>query len=244
MNDMSEFPRFLHAGEHALLIELGEVISPHVNKKTTNLAQTLLRTLPLGATAVIPGYCSVLIEYDPLQTDAAALKQHVRQQLDSLDSTSSIRRRWHIPVAYGGEYGIDLEFVAQTHGISTEEVIYRHSSPIYRVYMVGFLPGLAYLGELDPLLHTPRRATPRTITPAGSINLGGAQTLIASVPGPSGWHLLGRTPVQVFNLNRPTVFMLNQGDEILFQPIAHSDFYRLANALSAHQGMPEPEVLI
>ena len=111
-------------------------------------------------------------------------------------------RLWRIPVVYGGEFGIDLESVAAHHGITTGELIRRHSAPAYRVYMMGFLPGFAYLGGLDPSLAISRRENPRLKTPAGTISIGGIQALVASLEAPSGWHLLGRTPVRNFMAER------------------------------------------
>lgn len=238
------FPRFLPSGEHGLLIELGQAITPEINQKTIALAQQLQNSSITGVMAIVPSYCSVFVEYDPLLLTLSALQQQVLLVLQApLSHSLAQPRRWRVPVAYGGDYGIDLDEIADHHHISTDELIKRHCSKHYRVYMVGFMPGLAYLGELDPSLHTPRRNTPRLQTPAGSINIGGAQTLIASVSGPSGWHLLGRTPVRVFSPNRNPIFMLRPGDEVIFDPIAHRDFSRVEEALEQRYGMPLPELL-
>jgi KipI family sensor histidine kinase inhibitor len=127
-----------------------------------------------------------------------------------------------VPVVYGGEFGIDLDDVAARHGLDPAEVVARHAAPEYRVYMIGFAPGYAYLGGLDPALATPRRETPRMRTPAGTIAVGGVQASVASIEAPSGWHLLGRTPVRAFMPGRDPVFLLRPGDRVRFEPVPAS----------------------
>jgi KipI family sensor histidine kinase inhibitor len=130
-------------------------------------------------------------------------------------------------VTYGEGLGEDLDHVAALHGLTIDEVIRHHSQAEYRVYMIGFAPGFAYLGGLPDLLHTPRRIDPRQRTPAGSISIGGVQAAISSVEGPSGWHLLGRTPLRTFDLAREDPFLLKPGDRVRFQPITQAEFLRL-----------------
>jgi KipI family sensor histidine kinase inhibitor len=142
---------------------------------------------------------------------------------------------------YGGDFGIDLEDVAARHGISSAELISKHSSPTYRVYMIGFLPGFSYLGGLDPAIATPRRESPRTDTPAGTISIGGVQALVASIAAPSGWHLLGRTPVRTFMPGRDPTFLLGPGDRVRFEAIPASRWDALDRA--AASGDPVAEVI-
>jgi KipI family sensor histidine kinase inhibitor len=127
-------------------------------------------------------------------------------------------------VAYGGEHGIDLEDVAKTLGMTPEEVVARHVAGDYQVAMIGFTPGWSYLSGLDHLLHLPRRHDPRLLTPAGTISIGGVQTGIQCIAGPTGWHLLGRTPVRTYQLHRNPIFLLEPGDRITFSAIDATTF--------------------
>jgi 5-oxoprolinase (ATP-hydrolysing) subunit B len=158
---------------------------------------------------------------------------------EDLPDEPSEGRVWRIPVVYGGEFGIDLDDVAERHGLTPSQVIDRHSAPIYRVYMIGFVPGYAYLGGLDPVLATPRRATPRLTTPAGTISIGGIQAVVASIEAPSGWHLLGRTPVRSYMLDRDPVFLIEAGDRVKFDPIERSRWDELDRAAAAGEVVAE-----
>ena len=148
-------------------------------------------------------------------------------------------RAWQVPVAYGGEHGIDLAEMAAERGITEAELVRRHAAPTYRVYMIGFQPGFAYLGGLDPALAKPRRTDPRPRTPAGSISIGGVQTAVASVEAPSGWHLIGRTPALPFRLGRDPVFLFQAGDSVRFEPISPEAVEALATLATAGEPVAE-----
>ena len=138
---------------------------------------------------------------------------------------------------------MDMEFMAETHKMSVEEVIRIHSEAEYRVYMIGFAPGFAYLGGLPEALHTPRRVNPRLMVPARSISLGGIQAAIYSYPAPSGWHILGQTPVRTFDLNRDEPFLLKTGDCIRFLPVSRSEYDRLDAMAERGDIIAEREVI-
>ena len=125
-------------------------------------------------------------------------------------------RRWRIPVSYGGEHGIDLEDVAKTLDTTADDIVARHVAGDYRVAMIGFSPGWSYLSGLDPTLQISRRQSPRLSTPAGTISIGGVQTGIQCLAGPSGWHQLGRTAVRTYQLHRDPTFLLEPGDAVSF----------------------------
>ena len=131
-----------------------------------------------------------------------------------------------IPVCYGGELGPDLDDVARQHQITAQDVIDLHSGAVYLVYMVGFMPGFAYMGGLPAQLATPRRATPRTAVPAGTVGIGGSQTGVYPLESPGGWNLIGRTPVKVFEIAREPATLLTTGDRARFVPISARDFER------------------
>jgi 5-oxoprolinase (ATP-hydrolysing) subunit B len=236
----SDAPRLLPCGDAALVVQFGEEIDPALNARVLALDARVAQGLP-GVIETVPTYRSLLVHYDPTATDYRSLGDALLAMCADLSDTPAEGRLWRIPVVYGGRFGIDLESVAAHHGISTDELIRRHSAPIYRVYMMGFLPGFAYLGGLDPSIAISRRESPRIMTPAGTISIGGIQALVASLEAPSGWHLLGRTPVRNFMAERDPVFILEAGDRVRFEPIAASEWARLDAAAAA--GKPVAEVI-
>lgn len=148
------------------------------------------------------------------------------------DAPSSSTRRWRIPVLYGGASGEDLETVAALHGLTTDEVVDLHTGADYRVYMIGFMPGFAYLGGLPEAVHTSRRTNPRQKTPPRSISIGGRQAAVSPpIEVPSGWHLLGQTPVRVYDPRRAEQpFLLKSGDRVRFERIGQTEYDRLCQA--------------
>jgi KipI family sensor histidine kinase inhibitor len=144
-----------------------------------------------------------------------------------------------VPVVYGGAFGIDLEAVAERAGMTPAEVIARHSAGDYRVYMLGFLPGYTYLGGLDPKLATPRRQDPRLETPSGTVAIGGIQTGIQCITAPSGWNLLGRTPVRTYHPHRDPIFLIEPGDHVSFFPVPESEWDALDRAAEAGDPVAE-----
>lgn len=239
----NEAPRILMAGDCTLLVEFANRIDADTNARVLALAQALRaqQRKTQGLLGVVPAYRSLSIHFDPLTISHAQVREVIADCLDTLAVASNAApRRWDVPVCYGGAHGEDLHALAQHHQLDPAQVIERHRAPVYRVFMVGFMPGFAYLGGLDPVLHTPRRAMPRAHTPAGSVNIGGQQTAIASVPGPSGWHLIGRTPWRSFDLRHAQPFLFEAGDEIVFTPISEDEFARI-DALHADPGYrPQP----
>lgn len=236
-------PRIVAAGDSTLLVEFADRIDAETNARVLALAQALRDNLrkTRGLSSVVPAYRSLAVGFDPLVIGHGAVRDLIARSLDaSACAPAPAPRRWEVPVCYGGEHGEDLQALAAQHQLDAAQVIARHTAPVYRVYMVGFLPGFAYLGGLDPVLHTPRRAMPRAHTPAGSINIGGQQTAIASVPGPSGWHLIGRTPWRSFDLRHDNPFLFEAGDEIVFTPIDEAAFERIAALQDDPSQRPRP----
>jgi KipI family sensor histidine kinase inhibitor len=238
-------PRILPCGDAALAVEFGSTIDPRLNARVLALDARIGAAPPAGDLAAIvetvPTYRSLLVHYDPVATSFERLSDALLGLSQDLPDEPGIGRLWRIPVVYGGSFGIDLEDVADRHGLTPAQVIDKHAAPIYRVYMIGFVPGYAYLGGLDPALATPRRETPRLKTPAGTISIGGIQAVVASIEAPSGWHLLGRTPVRSFMLGRNPVFLLEAGDRVMFDPIDASRWDELDRNAAA--GEPVAEVI-
>ena len=220
---------FLQCGEGALTVHLGDGIDPAINRRVTALQGAIGSAGLRGITDLIPAYADLTVCYDCTVISAKALQRQLRRLLDSLSVAGQDRRRvFRLPVCYGGDYGPDLDFVCHHSGLSAQEVIALHSAPDYLIYMLGFLPGFAYLGGLDPRLHTPRLDSPRTCIPAGSVGIGGAQTGVYPLASPGGWQLLGRTPVSVFDRQRQEPILL-----VHFVPISPAEYEEIARAVAA-----------
>jgi KipI family sensor histidine kinase inhibitor len=232
-------PRILPCGDAALSVEFSHEIDPAVNARVLAFDARLSGAVA-GVLETVPTYRSLLVHYDPAEVDFQSLSKALLDLARDLPVSPRDGRLWRIPVVYGGEFGIDLEDTARRHGLSSADLIRRHAAPVYRVYMNGFLPGFSYLGGLDPSIATPRRENPRVRTPAGTISIGGAQALVTSIEAPSGWHLLGRTPMRNFMLGRDPVFILEPGDRVLFEPIGPERWEALDRAAAAGDLVAEP----
>ena len=204
-------------GDRALLVELGDDVDLKTNNRVREFFVSI-KTDPLeGVLETIPSYRSLLLIFDPLKTTLSLLQNRIQQLLQTLDpSQLPDPRKIEIPVVYGSEYGPDLEWVAGYHGITPDEVIRLHTAHAYHVYMIGFMPGFPYMGELPKTLITPRRETPRTVVPRGSVALAQAQTGIYSTQSPGGWQIIGRTPLMLFDSERWPPALLEMGDLVKF----------------------------
>lgn len=236
-------PHFLEAGDCGLVVELGSKIDEATNGTVMALAEQL-GTLGLdGVMEIIPTYRSLLVQFNPLALTKAKLRTAV---LEAWKTCSLSRRHaslWHMPVCYGGECGMDLAFIAQTHGLDEAEVIARHEAATYRIYMIGFAPGFAYLGGLDPALHTGRRAEPRLKTPPQSISIGGMQTAVSPpLEIPSGWHFIGRTAARTYDPARKAqAFLFEPGDYLRFHAVDPATYQRQLKAAEAGDLVAERE---
>ena len=212
--------RCVPLGEAALLVEATgpqDFVQPGV----LALAERV-KDVPLhGIRAVVPGIGSLLVHFDPRQTAHAAIEQSIQALLQKLPlPTTRPVRIVEIGVRYGGVAGPDLDDVAATLGIAQRDVVALHIAPIYRVLIVGFAPGFPYLGPLPTALHLPRRSTPRTAVPAGSVAIAADYAGIYPARLPGGWHLLGRTETLLFDPQRESPALLRPGDGVKFVPLA------------------------
>ena len=240
---MSE-PRFLDAGDCGLTVELGDTIDPIISDQVVALNRSLHKRSLVGVIETVPTYRSLLVIFDPSRIRKGELKEQIRAMWPPPSSTTQAQRLWRVPVAYGGEHGIDLEAVAQAHGITSDEVVRLHSGCTYRVYMIGFAPGFAYLGGLPEILHTSRRTDPRSRTPPSSVSIGGMQTAVSPpLEVPSGWHLIGRTPIRSYDpLRSANPFLFEAGNWIRFTPISHAEFDALSLNAAEGQDLIRPEI--
>ena len=183
----------------------------------------------------MPAFASVALHYDPSRVSTAgrgdsdspypAFVKLVTAALTNLEvSEVEAARVVEIPVCYGGGHGPDLDEVADHHGLAPADVVDIHVRGEYRVYMIGFAPGFAYLGGLAARIATPRRAEPRSLVPAGSVGIGGSQTGIYPLASPGGWRLIGRTPLRMFDATRLPPALLGVGDRVRFRGIAPNEF--------------------
>jgi len=223
-----EKARFRTAGDRGLLVEYGDIIDPDVNNKVRSMAMVMEQNAPEGVIEVIPTYRSLLIVYEPSSTNPVKLQKTLKTLEARLDEIKiPPPDTVEIPVCYGGEFGPDIEYVAESHNLTVEEVIELHCRPEYLIYMVGFTPGFPFLGGLSEKLHTPRLETPRTFVPEGSVGVANNQTGIYPVASPGGWRLLGRTPVKLFAPGRRNPFLYQAGDRIKFNPITAEEYARI-----------------
>jgi len=217
-------PRILPSGDSAITVEFSRNIDEAANQRVLALDRTLMSEPVAGVTETVPTYRSLLVHYDPVVVDFETLGEKLTALASRPVPTTTKTRRWRIPVTYGGEHGIDLEDVAKTLKTTPDEIVARHVAGDYRVAMIGFSPGWSYLSGLEKFLHMPRRKNPRLLTPAGTISVGGVQAGIQCVAAPSGWHLLGRTPVRTYQLHRNPIFLLEPGDGVTFFAIDAKTF--------------------
>jgi inhibitor of KinA len=216
---MASSPRFLLAGDTALVVEFGDTIDLVVNRRVHALARALTEHPLPGLGEAVPSYRSLLVHYDPLRLSHVEVESFVAEVLQRCeDAPLPEPRLVEIPTVYGGEHGPDIGFVAEHNGLSVEEVIRLHSEAVYTVYMLGFTPGFPYLGGLPEALATPRLETPRQRVPAGSVGIAGAQTGVYPLATPGGWRLIGWTPLVLFDPARTPPALLQPGDQVRFVP--------------------------
>jgi 5-oxoprolinase (ATP-hydrolysing) subunit B len=216
---MSDF-RVLPAGDAALLVEWPAKIDLDTSARVVALARAMRERRP-GLRDVVVGYCTVTVYYDPLATDPGALEAEIRAVEATLErEAASESALVEIPVRYGGDDGPDLADVAAFAGCSPADVVARHAATVFRVFVVGFVPGFPYMYPLagpQPWLEVPRRASPRTRVPAGSVAIAAGQTGIYPMETPGGWHLIGRTDTKPYDPDRrDRPFLLQPGDRVRF----------------------------
>ena len=217
--------RFLLMGDRGLLLEFGDEINTEVNEKVRRMALAIQAESIEGMIETVPTYRSLLVLYNPLILPADELKKRLIRLEEELKQTSfPDPKLTKIPVLYGGAYGPDLEGVARHLQISPEEVVRLHCSKPYFIYMIGFMPGFPYMGELPDTLITPRLKTPRLSVPAGSVAIAQKQTGIYPMESPGGWQIVGRTPIKLFDPEKDPPALLQMGDLVQFYPIEEKEF--------------------
>jgi KipI family sensor histidine kinase inhibitor len=219
--------------DRALLVEFENRIAQDISEQVLKLARLLKLEPFAGILEAVPAYRTLMVHYDPLTIDYDSLCIKITPLLNQSNIPTQSRRRWSVPVLYGGEAAPDLKQISKRHSLSEEQIIDIHSSAVYRVYMMGFAPGWTFLGGLDPRLYTPRLDAPRAEAPAGCISIGGQQTLIGGQAMPSGWNLIGQTPERTFAPERDNPFFMQAGDEVAIRRINQEEFDQLSRQVAA-----------
>lgn len=225
-------------GDTALVVDFGNVIDEKLNKIVHSLFIQLKNNPIDGIIETVPGYSSLTIYYDVL-----AIKQKLKKQTtvfewinENVESFLYRHRKKieikealvKVPVCYEEAFAPDLNFIAEQNKISTEEIIHLHTSTTYRIYMLGFLPGFAYMGQVDEKIACPRKPQPAFVE-AGSVGIAGKQTGIYPLRSPGGWQIIGRTPLRLFDKDKEEPTFFKPGDTVQFYSITREEFIHLKN---------------
>ncbi len=230
-----DYPVNIYAlSEQSVTIEFGTLISEDLLNIITGFNQFLLQNPFAGLITTVPAYSSLTVFFDPLTVAGSDLPgkfcyDKVSQYLKKIGQTKRaasyiLSDRVVIPVCYGEDFGPDISLVAQTNKLSINEVIEIHAAGVYTVFMIGFVPGFAYMGGMDVRLTTPRKAVPDAKIPAGAVGIAGGQTGIYPLETPGGWQIIGRTPLKMFDVNRSQASLLKGGDQVVFKPVNSDEF--------------------
>lgn len=222
--------KFLTAGDSAIVMEFGDTIEKEINARIAAVVENLKNKKIDGILDILPTYRSILINYDPVKISYGEMMD-ILKGLSKADPNkqSDEVRLIEIPTLYGGEYGPDIDFVAENAKMSKEEVIKIHSGTDYLVYMMGFIPGFTYLGGLDERIATPRLKSPRLKIDPGSVGIAGSQTGMYPLESPGGWQLIGRTPLKLFDDTKEPPVFIQAGNYIRYVPIDQKEYDKIKN---------------
>jgi inhibitor of KinA len=223
----SPSPKFLDAGESAIVVEFGRTVDPVLHDRVLALDQAVAAAKIEGIVETVPTYRSLMVHYDPRRRGRYEIVASLQALLDRSTAARSAPARWTLPVCYEPPHAEDLDEVAERLGLPPERVVALHSRATYRLYMYGFLPGFGYLGRLPSELEIPRREHPRSPTPMGAVQIAGEQVVITGVAMTTGWYMIGRTPERLFDLQRDPPFVFAVGDELAIQPIDAATYEKL-----------------
>ena len=226
------YPRFLSAGETALVVEFGDRVDPAINARVLALDAALRAAPPQGVRECVPTYRSLMIHYDPLRIDRDALVAIARVAASAPPASSAQAATWVLPCCYEPPFSEDIEEAAQILKLGRDRIIALHTATAQRVYMYGFAPGQLYLGGLPAELTISRRLEPRPPHPAGAVLIGGGLGVIAPFVMPTGWYVLGCTPERLYAPERSNPFFIQPGDDLRFEPVGVADFRALEQRAS------------
>jgi len=216
--------RIVPSGDTSIVVEFGDQIDRLLSGRVLRTKGAVQKAALKGVTETVPTFRSLLIHYDPLETSAAELIEQLGSMTDSDDEHGFGPRTWCIPACYEDDKAPDLASVAERTGLTKDQVIEAHSSRTYHVYMLGFLPGFPYMGDLPAELCLPRLENPRLRVPPGAVAIVTTLTAIYPIESPGGWHLIGSTPVLLFDSGDPRPARLIPGDQVRFTPVTRQAF--------------------
>jgi KipI family sensor histidine kinase inhibitor len=229
----TETVRFLPAGDGALVVDFGNRVDRGLSARVLELSARVRGLALDGLVTTLPTFRSLMVRYDPLRLSGESLTQTIRTLLDDLGRAQTFQKLWRVPVCYAPQFAPDLAEVAERVGLQPDDVVAIHTRTQFYVYMVGFLPGFPYLGDLPEQLHLPRRKDPRVRVPAGSVAIAISLTAIYAVESPGGWHLIGATPIRLFDPDwaRPSLFA--PGDQLRFDPVTAAEYESIRASVEA-----------
>jgi inhibitor of KinA len=219
--------KVLPAGDTALVVEFGDCIDRTLSTAVLSLAQSLGAERIAGIVETVPTFRSLMVHYEPLVISMSSLVAKIDEQIKKLTAHEIVGRMWSLPACYDPRFGIDLDDVARRSSLSARQVVELHSARTYHVYMLGFLPGQAYMGEVAAELALDRRETPRTSIPGGSLAIAANISCVFPLETPCGWHVIGRCPIPLWDHARATALLM-PGDKVTFIPVSVREYETLA----------------
>lgn len=221
---MKNYPTYRTFGEHAILLDWPANNDLDIHGQVLSYARYISEDFSEEIIETVPSYQSLAVYLKPEINSQLFIDTLVGRKINIAEFISEDKQIIIIPVCYEPEYGLDIQYVAETNGISISQVIKLHTSPLYKVYFLGFLPGFPYLDGLNRQLSTPRKNKPRLLVAKGSVGIGGAQTGIYTIDSPGGWNIIGKTPLDIFDISQLPPTMINAGDFVKFQVINQTEF--------------------
>jgi len=222
--------KFLTSADSAVIVEFGDRIDRAVSDQVLGLAARMRESGITGLIEVVPTFRSLMVHYDSLQTNSARVVGAIERLLESKTALDRKQRLWHVPVCYERDFAPDLESVARETRLALGDVVALHMGTRYHVYMVGFVPGFPYMGDLAEALVLPRRADPRIRVPPGSVAIATTMTAIYPLESPGGWHLVGTTPIRIFDVQASQPALFAPGDAVEFEAIDAAAFLKIRSA--------------
>jgi KipI family sensor histidine kinase inhibitor len=242
-------PKIYPLCETALSIEFGSSIDDTVHEQVMHLNKSIQQKPFAGFVETVPSYTTLTVYYQPELIESTNtrpfvyIKNYIESLFDDLHAeVTSTEEIVSIPVCYDDEFGYDLDFIAANNKLTKEQVIAIHQQRVYKVYMMGFLPGFAYMGSVDEAIAMPRKSSPRAQVEAGSVGIAGIQTGIYPLTSPGGWQIVGRTPLSLFNIQSQNPFWFKTGDRIKFFAICKDEFIRIKNEQEVNKKIESEEI--